>query len=126
MVSATASRDANGLIHISLSNVDLQESQEIELNLGEVKAKSVTGRILTANNIGDYNSFEKPNVVAPKEFTGAKVNKGKLESDSSCQVYRSAGSEIKPVRSCAPTHTYVWGYTYVCIVSCLRMCDRLR
>lgn len=45
MVSATASRDANGLIHISLSNVDLQESQEIELNLGEVKAKSVTGRI---------------------------------------------------------------------------------
>ena len=79
MVSATASRDANGLIHISLSNVDLQESQEIELNLGEVKAKSVTGRILTANNIGDYNSFEKPNVVAPKEFTGAKVNKGSLK-----------------------------------------------
>ena len=65
--------------HISLSNVDLQESQEIELNLGEVKAKSVTGRILTANNIGDYNSFEKPNVVAPKEFTGAKVNKGSLK-----------------------------------------------
>ena len=30
MVSATASRDANGFIHISLSNVDLQESQEIE------------------------------------------------------------------------------------------------
>lgn len=79
MVSATASRDANGFIHISLSNVDLQESQEIELNLGEVKAKSVTGRILTANNIGDYNSFEKPSVVAPKEFTGAKVNKGSLK-----------------------------------------------
>ena len=32
MVSATASRDANGLIHISLSNVDLKESQDIELN----------------------------------------------------------------------------------------------
>ena len=27
----------------------------------------------------DYNSFEKPNVVAPKEFTGAKVNKGSLK-----------------------------------------------
>ena len=35
--------------------------------------------ILTANNIGDYNSFEKPSVVAPKEFTGAKVNKGSLK-----------------------------------------------
>ena len=31
------------------------------------------------SNIGDYNSFEKPNVVAPKEFTGAKVNKGSLK-----------------------------------------------
>lgn len=79
MVSATASRDANGLIHISLSNVDLRESQDIELNLGEVKAKRVTGRILTADNINDYNSFENPNVVAPKEFTGAKVNKGGLK-----------------------------------------------
>ena len=35
--------------------------------------------ILTANNIGDYNCFEKPSVVAPKEFTGAKVNKGSLK-----------------------------------------------
>ena len=34
MVSATASRDANGFIHISLSNVDLQESQENRVESG--------------------------------------------------------------------------------------------
>ncbi|MDO4180026.1 MAG: alpha-L-arabinofuranosidase C-terminal domain-containing protein, partial [Bacteroidales bacterium] len=79
MISATASRDAEGVIHISLSNVDLKESQEITLSLGDVKAKSVSGRILTSANIGDYNSFEKPDVVAPKAFTGAKVEKGNLK-----------------------------------------------
>lgn len=74
MVSATASRNADGLIHISLSNVDLNETQEITLNLDNVKAKSVSGRILTAANIGAYNSFEKPNTVAPKAFNGAKID----------------------------------------------------
>jgi alpha-N-arabinofuranosidase len=79
MVSATASRDKNGVIHISLSNISLDESQEIELSLGDVKAKSVTGRILTSDKISDYNSYEHPNTVAPKAFNGAKINKGNLK-----------------------------------------------
>jgi alpha-N-arabinofuranosidase len=79
MVSATASRDKNGVIHISLSNISLTDSQEIELSLGDVKAKSVTGRILTSDKIGDYNSYEHPNTVAPKAFNGAKINKGNLK-----------------------------------------------
>jgi alpha-N-arabinofuranosidase len=79
MVSATASRDANGVIHISLSNVHLTESQEIDLNLENFKVKSVSGQILTSKNIGDYNSFENPSVVMPQEFKGAKINKGALK-----------------------------------------------
>jgi len=79
MVSATASRDANGVIHISLSNVHLTESQEIDLNLENFKVKSVSGQILTSKNIGDYNSFENPSVVMPQEFMGAKINKGALK-----------------------------------------------
>lgn len=79
MVSATASRDANGVIHISLSNVHLTDSQEIDLNLENFKVKSVSGQILTSNKIGDYNSFENPNVVVPQEFKGAKINKGTLK-----------------------------------------------
>jgi alpha-N-arabinofuranosidase len=79
MVSATASRNADGVIHISLSNVHLTDSQEIDINLDNFKVKSVTGEILTAKNIADYNSFENPNAVAPKAFNGAKVNKGTLK-----------------------------------------------
>ena len=79
MVSATASRDANGVIHISLSNVHLDEAQEIDINLEGLKVKNVTGEILTSKHITDHNTFENPNVVAPKAFNGAKINKGALK-----------------------------------------------
>lgn len=79
MVSATASRDKNGVIHISLSNVDLEESQDITLSLNDVQVQSVSGRILTAKNVDDYNSFEHPDVVSPKDFKGEKTTKNGLK-----------------------------------------------
>ncbi|NDV66196.1 alpha-N-arabinofuranosidase [Bacteroides sp. 224] len=78
MISATASKDKEGKIHISLSNIDLDNSQEISINLPNVKAKNVSGQILTSKNITDHNTFESPNVVNVKEFKGAKFNKGTL------------------------------------------------
>ncbi len=39
MVSATASKNKDGVIHLSLSNVDADEAQEITINLGDTKAK---------------------------------------------------------------------------------------
>ena len=78
MVSATASRDKSGAIHVSLSNVDLEESQEITLTLGDVKAKSVSGQILTSEKIDDYNTFEQPNLVKLADFKGAKLTKNGL------------------------------------------------
>ncbi|MBE6287450.1 MAG: alpha-N-arabinofuranosidase [Mediterranea massiliensis] len=78
MVSATASKDKEGKVHISLSNVDLENAQEITINLGEVKAKSAIGEILTTKNIADYNSFENPEVVKPASFKDAKIKNGVL------------------------------------------------
>ncbi len=79
MVSTTVSRNKDGVVHISLSNVDLKEEQEVLINLNGIKAKTVTGEILTSKNIADYNSFENPNVVALKEFKGAKLTKEGLK-----------------------------------------------
>lgn len=79
MVSATASRNKEGVVHISLSNVDLTESQDITLSLGDMSIKSVTGRILTSESIDDYNSFEHSDVVVPKDFKGAKIQKNGLQ-----------------------------------------------
>ena len=79
MMSATASRDKNGIIHISLANVSLKETSEVELNLNDLKVKNVTGTILTSKHIEDCNTFENPNLVKPEVFKGAKLNKGILK-----------------------------------------------
>jgi alpha-N-arabinofuranosidase len=79
MISATASRDKNGVIHISLSNVDADNGREITVELPGLKGKKVSGEILTSANLTDHNTFEKPNTVKPSAFSGAKIaNDGAL------------------------------------------------
>ena len=63
MLSATASKDNDGLVHISLANVNLEESQTVSIDLDGIKNKAVTGRILVSEKIDDYNSFENPDKV---------------------------------------------------------------
>ncbi|MCE2615834.1 alpha-N-arabinofuranosidase [Phocaeicola oris] len=79
LVSATASKDGNGVIHISLANIDLENDQTIEISLDNLKVKGVSGRILTVNHINDHNTFEQPNMVKPETFNGAKVQNGNLK-----------------------------------------------
>ncbi|WP_321332427.1 alpha-L-arabinofuranosidase C-terminal domain-containing protein [uncultured Bacteroides sp.] len=79
LMSATASKDKEGIIHISLSNVETDESQEVSIEIPGVTVNQVSGQILTSKNITDYNSFEHPNVVVLKDFKDAKVSKGVLK-----------------------------------------------
>ena len=78
-VSASASKDKNGIIHISLVNIDAAKEQTITISLGDIKAKNISGRILTSAKIQDYNSFEKPNTITPKIINNLKVNGSELE-----------------------------------------------
>ena len=45
IVSATASKDPNGKIHISMSNVDADNAQEVTINLSGTKAKKAVGEL---------------------------------------------------------------------------------
>ncbi len=78
MVSASASKDKNGVVHISLANVDPDGDRVINIDLGDTKFKSASGLILTAKNITDHNTFENSNIVAPASFSSTKISKGKL------------------------------------------------
>lgn len=78
-VSASASKDANGVIHISLVNIDAKASQEVSLDLRGGKFTTVTGRILTSANVQDYNSFDKPEQIQPAVFQGAALKEGVLK-----------------------------------------------
>ncbi|RZM06606.1 MAG: alpha-N-arabinofuranosidase, partial [Pedobacter sp.] len=47
-VSASASKDKNGAIHISLVNIDASKEQKITISLGEISNRKISGRILSS------------------------------------------------------------------------------
>lgn len=72
-VSASASKDKNGTVHISLVNIDAHNSQDININLGNLSVTSVSGRILHSDKLQDHNTFENPDQVKPTSFDGASI-----------------------------------------------------
>jgi len=78
-VSGSASKDKNGATHVSLTNIDAKAAQDVVINIGSAKFKSVSGRILTSEKLGDYNSFESPDKIKPVAFKGASVKGGELK-----------------------------------------------
>lgn len=73
-ISVTASRNAEGRLHVSIANPVVDKEQTIVLNLDERKPKDVTGEVLAAETIQSYNDFGKEPAVAPKPFTAFKKN----------------------------------------------------
>jgi alpha-N-arabinofuranosidase len=72
-VSATASIDKDGKIHISLCNLSPNNIADVECELrGETKAK-VIGTILTADEMNAHNTFENPDKVSPAPFNEVSV-----------------------------------------------------
>lgn len=78
-VSASASKDSTGLIHISITNINVEKEETISLTIGGEKYTKVTGRILTSPKLQDHNTFDEPEKIKPKLFTGASL-KGNLLS----------------------------------------------
>jgi alpha-N-arabinofuranosidase len=73
-LSASASKDASGKIHISICNLDPKKPAKLDCELRGVKAKKVAGRILTAPAMHTHNTFDKPDVVQPTAFSDFTLN----------------------------------------------------
>jgi alpha-N-arabinofuranosidase len=80
-VSASASRDSSGHVHISLVNVDPHHDAHLICHLVGLATKSVSGRVLTAAAINTCNTFAAPHAVEPAAFTGAQFAAGNLSVD---------------------------------------------
>jgi alpha-N-arabinofuranosidase len=72
-ISASASQDKEGKIHITLCNLDPNNPQNITCELRGFTPRSVTGRILTADDMTAHNTFDNPERVKPTEFKDAKI-----------------------------------------------------
>ena len=73
-VSATASRDRAGKLHLSLVNLDPRRPATVAAKLSGATAKSVAGRILTADTLDARNTFERPDAVHPVPYEGATID----------------------------------------------------
>lgn len=77
-VSVSASKDRNGLTHISLVNIDAHNAQDVTIQVNGAGYSSVTGRILKSDRLQNYNSFEHPDRITPAAFGGASINGNNL------------------------------------------------
>lgn len=77
-LSASASKDKKGLVHISLVNIDSKKENTVEIDLTEIGIKSVSGLIIGSSKLQDFNSFDNPTKIQPVAFKGFEIKKGKL------------------------------------------------
>jgi alpha-N-arabinofuranosidase len=73
-VSLSASKDGEGVVHVSLVNAHARESVSVSCKLEGIDADAVNGRILTADELDAHNTFEKPEQVKPEPFSGAEID----------------------------------------------------
>jgi alpha-N-arabinofuranosidase len=77
-VHASAGRDAAGVTHVALVNLDPKEAATLDVRLPGVTGSRVTGRVLTAPSMTTGNTFANPDAVRPQPFTGATISGGRL------------------------------------------------
>ncbi len=85
-LTASASRDADGILHLSLTNANPNENVAISCELAGTSADKasdwkIAGEVLTAQRMAAYNDFGSDAEVKPANFDGAKVEGGKLAID---------------------------------------------
>lgn len=79
LISATASKNKDGVIHISLTNVSVDKEQTVTVNLPGINAKKATGVILTSGKIDDLNTFENPNKIKEMPFKDVSIKNGQMK-----------------------------------------------
>jgi alpha-L-arabinofuranosidase len=67
-VSASASVDGDGKLHLTMSNADPHQDQTLKIHLDGMKARQVQGRVLTGQAMNAHNTFEDPECVTPRPF----------------------------------------------------------
>ena len=59
-LSASASRNSAGVVHLSLCNVNPGQPAEVQLDVRGMQVEGVRGRVLTADHMTAHNTFDAP------------------------------------------------------------------
>lgn len=77
-VQASASRDSNGRLHLSVVNLDPSHKAVVATTVRGLNISKVSGEIL-AGPIAGMNTFENPTAIAPRPFDGFRLNGSELQ-----------------------------------------------
>ncbi|HET7001516.1 MAG TPA: alpha-L-arabinofuranosidase C-terminal domain-containing protein, partial [Puia sp.] len=75
-ISVSASRNQQGLTHISLVNIDPAKTNTVHIQMEDPQLTLDGGRILQSADIQDFNDIGEPGKIEPRPFSGVVV-KGK-------------------------------------------------
>lgn len=81
-LSASASQDKFGKIHLSLVNAHPSDAALVGCKLSETSPNKVSARILTAPAIDSHNTFDHPEVVTPHAFRNYRFGNGQIDVES--------------------------------------------
>ncbi len=98
-VSATASRDAAGRMHLTLTNVDPDQPRTVNASIRGVTMRAVSGCVLTSGQMNGRNTFGAPGCVyrrptqwrPPHGAAAAEVRRGAGVEVSGAGLSRAAG-----------------------------------
>lgn len=68
-VTATASKDAAGKVHLSLVNFSHEAAIDLPCDLRGASFSKAKGRIITADKLDTHNSFEAPTAITPRDYS---------------------------------------------------------
>lgn len=75
-VSASASKDEKGALHVSLVNIDSNKGNEVVINVNDFGVDDVTATIITSKKLQDHNTFENTSNIKIEPFRRFKLEKG--------------------------------------------------
>ena len=74
-IFSSAAKTKDNSIVVSLANISLDKSQDVNIASDLSTINNITGEILKCKNISDYNDFEHPQTITPHVFKDVKIKK---------------------------------------------------
>lgn len=78
-ISSSASIDSAGLTHITLTNINPEKAETVEIAIGKEKKEFTYGQIITAPEMNSLNDFGQPEQVYIKDFYDVKIDGSTLK-----------------------------------------------
>jgi alpha-N-arabinofuranosidase len=79
--NASAAKGKDGKTYIGVANMSPDDSVKLSVSLGGLKARSVSGQLLTADKMDAFNAFGAKPLVAPVPYKGGRLVGDKLTLD---------------------------------------------